>query len=70
MTNKRANEIFREKYPEGTIFKKGEMGGTSSCKYAVVFKDHGKVYDYFQPNYSALLLRLGCITEDEFETIR
>lgn len=70
MTNKKANEIFRKKYPEGTIFKKGEMGGTSSCKYAVTFQDHGKVYDYFQPNYSALLLRLGCITEEEFLAIR
>ena len=70
MTNKRANELFKRKYPNGRIYKKGEMGGTSNCKYAVTFDEHSKVYDYFQPNYSALLLRLGCITEDEFYTIK
>ena len=63
ISNKRANELFREKYPEGTIYAKGKFGGVSSSKYAVVFEKGGRVYSYYEPNYTALLVRLGVIPE-------
>lgn len=63
MTNKEANRIFRQKYPTGTIFSKGKFGGVSGCKYAVEFTEHGKIYSFFEPNYTSLLVRLGCMED-------
>lgn len=59
MTEKRANEILRTKYPEATIFRRNSMGGTSSSRLAVTFKEGGKVYDYYASSYQEVLGKLG-----------
>ena len=59
MTEKRANEILRTKYPEATIFKRNSMGGTSSSRLAVTFQPNGKVYDYSGSSYQQVLEKLG-----------
>lgn len=59
MTNERANEIFRTKYPEGRIFMRGKFGGTGSGALAVEFRDGGKVYDYQGQSYAEVLRRFG-----------
>lgn len=59
MTNARANEILKTKYPTAHIFKRNEMGGASSAALAVTFKEGGKVYDYNTQSYADVLNRLG-----------
>lgn len=59
MTEKRANEILRTKYPEATIFRRNSMGGTSSSRLAVTFVPNGKVYDYAAASYQQVLEKLG-----------
>lgn len=60
MTEQRANEIFRTKYPNGEI---GRPNSTSvGSKYWVIFDNsngEGKVYGYAASSYVALLQRLG-----------
>ena len=57
MTEKRANEIFRTKYPEGEIVRKN--ASSAGWKYFVVFKHGGKVYEYGCTSYQELLGRFG-----------
>lgn len=57
MTETRANEIFRTKYPTGTIVRK--YASSAGYKYFVVFKEGGKVYYYDRPSYAQLLNSLG-----------
>lgn len=59
MTENKANEIFRTKYPNGKIFKRNSMGGTSSSTLAVIFNPNGKVYSYQSSSYAQLLSRFG-----------
>lgn len=60
MTEQKANEIFRTKYPFGEI---GRPNSTSvGSKYWVIFDNsngEGKVYGYTAGSYAALLQRLG-----------
>lgn len=57
MTEARANEIFRTKYPEGEIVRKN--ASSAGWKYFVVFKHGGKVYEYGCTSYQQLLGRFG-----------
>lgn len=57
MTEKKANEIFRSKYPEGEICRKNSTSAGS--KYWVTFNKGGKVYYYSSTSYSELLGRFG-----------
>lgn len=57
MTEKKANEHFRTKYPNGEIRRPNST--SSGYKYWVIFdKNNPKVYSYSAPNYSALLGKL------------
>ena len=55
MTEKKANEIFRTKYPEGEICRKNTT--SAGNKYWVTFKPNGKVYYYSCSSYAELLKR-------------
>ena len=55
MTEKKANEIFRTKYPDGEICKKNST--SAGGKYWVTFKPNGKVYYYSCASYAELLGR-------------
>ena len=57
MTESRANEIFRSKYPEGEICRKHSTSAES--KYWVTFEPNGKVYYYSCTSYAQLLSRFG-----------
>lgn len=57
MTEARANEIFKTKYPEGEICRKNSTSAES--KYWVTFKREGKVYYYSGASYQQLLEKLG-----------
>lgn len=57
MTEKKANEILRTKYPEAEIIK--NMGGSASSRISVVFTPNGKVYDYYANSYQQVLIKLG-----------
>lgn len=57
MTEKKANEIFRSKYPDGEILR--PYSTSEGYKYWVVFNKSGKVYGYAVQNYVQLLIRLG-----------
>lgn len=57
MTEKKANEIFRTKYPEGEICRKHST--SAEWKYWVTFKPNGKVYYYSCSSYAELLNRFG-----------
>lgn len=60
MTEKRANEILRTKYPEATITKGQYYGGSCSGRIVVVFQPGGKVYQYHGcSTYQQILERLG-----------
>lgn len=60
MTEARANEILRTKYPEATITKGQYYGGSCSGRMVVVFKPNGKVYQYRDcSTYQQILERLG-----------
>lgn len=57
MTEKKANEIFKTKYPEGEIVRKN--ASSAGSRYFVVFKEGGKVYYYNAQSYQELLGRFG-----------
>ena len=57
MTEARANEIFRTKYPEGEITRKN--ASSAGWKYFVTFKPNGKAYYYGCTSYAELLNRFG-----------
>ena len=57
MTEARANEIFRTKYPEGEICRKHSTSAEN--KYWVTFKPEGKVYYYSGTSYQQVLGKLG-----------
>lgn len=57
MTEARANEIFRTKYPEGEITRKN--ASSAGWKYFVVFNKGGKAYYYGCTSYAELLNRFG-----------
>lgn len=57
MTEKKANEIFRTKYPEGEICRRNTT--SAGNKFWVTFKPNGKVYYYACSTYSELLGRFG-----------
>lgn len=57
MTEKRANEIFRTKYPEGKIVRR--HASSADNKFWVTFKPEGKVYYYACSTYQELLSRFG-----------
>lgn len=57
MTEKRANEIFRTKYPEGEIIRR--HASSADNKFWVTFKPEGKVYYYACSTYQELLSRFG-----------
>lgn len=60
MTEKRANEILRTKYPEAELVKGQYFGGSCSGRVCVVFHPGGKVYDYRGcSTYQQILGRLG-----------
>lgn len=60
MTEKKANEIFRSKYPNGEICRRNST--SAGNKYWVVFDKsiaNHKVYHYSETSYAGLLNRLG-----------
>lgn len=57
MTEARANEIFRTKYPEGEIVRRNNS--SAGNKFFVTFKPQGKVYYYACLTYVELLRRFG-----------
>ena len=57
MTEKRANEIFRTKYPEGQIVRRNNS--SAGNKFYVTFKPEDKVYYYACSTYQELLSRFG-----------
>lgn len=59
MTEAKANEILRTKYPEATIFRRNSIGGTTSSRLAITFKPNGKIYDYAATSYQQVLEKLG-----------
>ena len=69
MTNTKANEILRTKYPTATIYKKNAFHGVSSSAFSVTFTDGGKVYNYSAQNYGEVLQKLGftVLYADEIE---
>lgn len=65
MTEKKANELLRTKYPEAEIVRQGRSSAPKG-KYFVTFQPLGKVYYYSAPNYSALLGKLGIKGFEDF----
>lgn len=59
MTENKANEIFRTKYPTGQIFRRDTFGSATKGQLAVMFEEGGKVYKYNATNYVVLLQKLG-----------
>ncbi len=55
MTEARANEIFRTKYPNGSILRKHST--SAGNKYWVVFDENSKAYYYSATSYAELLRR-------------
>lgn len=55
MTEARANEIFKTKYPEGEIRRRHATSAEN--KYWVTFNPNGKVYYYSATSYAELLRR-------------
>ena len=59
MTEARANEIFKTKYPEGEIINGKNFGGSCAGRMVVIFNKGGKVYQYNATSYQAILERFG-----------
>ena len=61
MTEKEANNILNEKYPEGYI-RYNDLGRKSHTNRVVIvsFTQHGKDYQY-KGSYDDVLIRLGCM---------
>lgn len=70
MTEKRANEIFRTKYPEGEIVRRNNS--SAGNKFWVTFKPEGKVYYYACSTYQELLSRFGfkIVYKHDIETVK
>lgn len=59
MTESKANEILRTKYPEGTIYNGKRFGGASSSEMVVTFSPNGRCYHYYATSYQQVLEKLG-----------
>lgn len=62
MTERRANEIFRTKYPDGEIFRHNKANDPSmhkNHKFVVVFGKSSKWYEYGCRSYTEALRRVG-----------
>ena len=57
MTEKKVNDIFKTKYPDGEIRRPNST--SEGSRYWVVFDKGGKVYSYNAQSYQELLERLG-----------
>ena len=58
MTFSKFEELVKEKHPNATIFKHGELAG-NKINVAIIFNgEHGKVYQY-NGTYCEVLNRLG-----------
>ena len=57
MTEQKANQIFKTKYPEGEIVRRNNS--SAGNKFWVTFKPDGKVYYYSCATYKQLLQKLG-----------
>ena len=57
MTEQRANEIFRTKYPNGEIRRPNST--SEGSRYWVIFNESHKVYGYRAQSYAELLGRFG-----------
>ena len=70
MTEKKANEIFRTKYPEGEIVRRN--ASSAGNKFWVTFKPEGKAYYYSCNTYKELLTRFGfnVIYEHDVNSVR
>lgn len=58
MTEKKANEYLKTKYPEARIVMNSKSDAPKG-RYFVTFEPQGKVYYYSATNYSNLLGKLG-----------
>ncbi len=69
MTEKEANDILHEKYPQGYI-RYNDLGRKSHTNRAVIvcFTEHGKDYRY-SGSYADALISLGCMEPIKYETI-
>ena len=54
------NHRFKQKYPEGGIFKSLKKG-----RYSVYYKEKGKVYDYAAGSPYQLAMALELVSEEE-----
>ena len=59
MTENKANEILRTKYPQATIHNGKRFGGSNSCHMVVTFEPYGKCYSYYASTYQEVLKKLG-----------
>ena len=59
MTEQRANEILRTKYPEARLTSGRRYGNATTSQMVVVFKPNGKVYKYYATTYAQVLEKLG-----------
>lgn len=59
LTYKTLCNLFLEKYPNGKIWKHGEM---ANCDVAVMFSANSKVYNY-RGTYDMVGIKLGLIAE-------
>ena len=57
MTEQKANQIFKTKYPEGEIVRRNNS--SAGNKFWVTFKPEGRVYYYSCATYQELLSRFG-----------
>lgn len=57
MTEKKANEILRSKYPQAEILRKNST--SVCCRYWVTYQPNGKVYAYCAGSYQEVLGKLG-----------
>ena len=69
MTQKEANNILQEKYPEGYI-RYNDLGRKSNTNRVVIvtFTEHGKDYQY-KGGFESVLIKLGCMEPVIYETI-
>ena len=67
MTEKEANKILQEKYPQGYI-RYNDLGRKTHSNRVVLvsFTEHGKDYRY-TGGYESVLIKLGCLEPVIFE---
>ena len=71
MTFNKFRQIFKLKYPQGSVVAHGKFGGTErNKKVAVVFEEGGKVYEYYGA-YEDILNKIGIkvISRERFESM-